>query len=201
MKTELPDGDRVTDPIALFLALRERARSVEPWEATACPLAPAEASGRPSVRFVLAKEADADGFCSYTNHGSRKARELADNPFAALCFHWNTLGVQFRIEGPIERASSARSDAYFAARPRISQLGAWASEQGRPLASRDELLARLRTFEEKFADMEVPRPEHWGGYRVRPERFEYWINGEFRLHDRFEYRRDGDAWRVTRLAP
>jgi pyridoxamine 5'-phosphate oxidase len=199
--TELPTGDRVTDPIALFLSLRERARSIEPWEATACVLATADARGRPSARFVLVKEADAEGFFFYTNHGSRKARELADNPFAALCFHWDTLGVQFRVEGSVERATAGRSDAYFAARPRISQLGAWASEQGRPLASRDELLARLSVFEGRFAGGDVPRPEHWGGYRIRPERIEYWINGEFRLHDRFEYQREGDAWRVTRLAP
>jgi pyridoxamine 5'-phosphate oxidase len=165
-------------------------------------LATADARGRPSARFVLVKEVDADGFWFYTNEQSAKGRDLAENPWAALCWHWPSVHAQFRVEGPVERASAARSDEYFALRPRISQVGAWASDQSRPLASREALIERVREVEREHAGGPVPRPPHWGGYRVVPQRIEHWVEGEFRLHDRHLYvaREDG-GWDVTRLAP
>ena len=191
------------DPIAFFLEVRERAEAKEPWQAASSALATADAQGRPSVRFVLVKDVGPDGFWFYTNDQSRKGRELAENPWAALAFHWDTEQLQIRVEGPVERAPAARSDVYFAARPRISQLGAWASEQSRPVTSRDELLARVKELEARFAGIDVPRPPHWGGYRLEPRAIEIWREGEFRLHDRFRYERGsvGEAWRVTRLCP
>lgn len=189
------------DPIAFFLERRARAEKTEPWEATACVLATADARGRPSARAVLVKEVDPTGFFLYTNDESRKARELAENPWGALCFHWPTEQVQFRIEGPVEKVSPERSDAYFQARPRVSQIGAWASAQSRPIASRDVLMERVRALEAQFAGGPVPRPPHWGGYRVVPATIEIWVEGEFRLHDRFLYQRAVDSWNVTRLSP
>jgi pyridoxamine 5'-phosphate oxidase len=190
------------DPIALFLSVRARAEKQEPWEATAGVLATADARGRPSARFVLVKEVDADGFWFYTNEESSKGRDLTENPFAALCFHWPSEQVQFRIEGPVEKASAERSDAYFAQRPRISQVGAWASEQSQPLASRDVLIERVRQVEARYAGRAIPRPPHWGGYRVVPERIEHWREGDFRLHDRHLYERRPDgSWAITRLSP
>lgn len=190
------------DPIALFLEVRARAAEGDPWEATACVLATADARGRPSARFVLVKEVDAEGFWFFTNEESRKGVELAENPWAALCWHWPRERVQFRVEGRVERASASRSDAYFASRPRISQIGAWASDQSRPLESREALLARVREIEARFAGGPVQRPPHWGGYGVIPERIEQWIEGEHRLHDRFAYVRASDGtWTQTRLAP
>jgi len=200
---ELGPGYRraVSDPIALFLAARAAAAPTETWEASSGVLATADPSGRPSARFVLVKEVDAEGFWIYTNYESRKARELDANPFAALSFHWPSTHVQFRIEGRVERASDARSDAYFASRPRLSQLGAWASVQSRPIASRQELLDRLAAEEARHAGAPVPRPPSWGGYRLVPSAIEHWVEGEHRLHDRFLYVRTGDAWSVTRLSP
>ncbi len=190
------------DPITLFLTVRSRAERQEPWEATACVLATADARGRPSARFVLVKEVDADGFWFYTNEESLKGRDLAENPWAALCFHWSSEHVQFRVEGRVEKARAERSDAYFAGRPRISQIGAWASEQSRPLASRDALLQRVRELETMYEGKPIPRPPHWGGYRVIPERIEHWQEGEFRLHDRHLYERQPDgSWNITRLSP
>jgi len=189
------------DPVAYFLEVRARAEKTEPWDATSCALATADARGRPSVRFVLVKEVDPDGFWLYTNGDSRKGHELAVNPWGAIAFHWPSEGVQLRVEGPVEKAPPARSDAYFASRPRISQIGAWASEQSRPLASREELIARVRELEARWQGQAVPRPPHWGGYRLVPQRMELWKEGEFRLHDRFLYEREGARWTVTRLAP
>lgn len=189
------------DPIAYFLEVRARAEKTEPWEAAACAMATADARGRPSVRFVLVKEADAQGFWVYTNGESRKGHELAANPWSALAFHWPSEGLQFRIEGPVEKAPAERSDAYFASRPRISQIGAWASDQSQPLASRDALIARVRELEAKWQGEEVPRPPHWCGYRVLPASVEIWKAGEFRLHDRFLYEREGEGWTITRLSP
>ncbi|MDQ3032200.1 MAG: pyridoxamine 5'-phosphate oxidase [Myxococcota bacterium] len=191
-----------TDPIALFLETRLRAEQHEPWDAAACVLATADARGRPSARFVLVKEVDEAGFWFYTNEESDKGRQLAENPWASLCWHWPTQHVQFRVEGPVERAPAARSDEYFALRPRISQIGAWASEQSRPLASREALIVRVRELEAKYEGAPIPRPPHWGGYRVIPQRIEQWVEGEFRLHDRHLYERQPDGtWAITRLAP
>jgi pyridoxamine 5'-phosphate oxidase len=165
-------------------------------------LATATSDGVPSVRAVLLKGADANGFVFYTNLESRKADELTANPRAALCFHWKSLGRQIRIEGQVSPAGAAEADAYFATRPRDSQIGAWASAQSRPLESRAVLEARFAEFRDKYAAEErVKRPADWAGYRVRPERFEFWQERPFRLHDRVVFVREGDAWRKSRLYP
>jgi pyridoxamine 5'-phosphate oxidase len=153
------------------------------------------------VRIVLLKALDDSGFVFFTSHESRKARELAANPRAALCFHWPTLGAQVRVEGPVERVSDLESDAYFATRPRESQLGAWASRQSAALSSRAELEERFADTAARFANGAVPRPDTWGGYRLRPERIEFWTAGDHRLHDRRLYTRQGGGWVVTRLFP
>ncbi len=190
------------DPIALFVACRTAAvEAGTALDGAAGVLATATPEGLPSARFVLVKEVGPEGFFLYTNYESRKARELDANPHAALCFHWPETGVQFRIEGPVERASRERSDAYFASRPRESQLGAWASAQSRPIASRGVLLERFEQIAERFEGTPVPRPDAWGGYRIIPARIEHWENAAHRLHDRFLYEREGEGWRVTRLSP
>lgn len=191
------------DPITLFLEDRARARAAgEGWEAAAAVLATVSDQGRPSARFVLVKEAAADGFRFYTNRESRKAHDLAVSPHAALAFLWQTIDVQFRVEGAVTRLSDADSDAYFASRPRISQLGAWASEQSRPLASRDVLLGRLADVEKRYPEgTPVPRPPHWGGYLLVPERMEHWRAAPFRLHERTLYEREGEGWRATLMNP
>jgi pyridoxamine 5'-phosphate oxidase len=190
-----------TDPIARVQALFEKAKTVEPHDATAMTLATADARGRPSARVVLLKGVDARGFVFFTNRESRKARELAENPFAALAIHWPASQQQVRAEGRIELTSDAESDAYFATRPRESQLGAWASQQSAPLASREELEARAAALAERYPGP-VPRPPHWGGYRLVPEMIELWFAGPGRLHDRFQYRHVGDGgWVMQRLNP
>jgi pyridoxamine 5'-phosphate oxidase len=191
------------DPIARFLTAFEKAKLAEPHDATAMTLATADARGRPSARVVLLKGADARGFTFYTNYGSRKAKELGENPFAALCVHWPASLVQVRAEGRVERLSEGESDAYFATRPRESQLGAWASQQSAPLASREELEARVREIAARYPDV-VPRPPFWGGFRLVPERVEFWHAGAGRLHDRFVYTRaatSSDGWTMQRLNP
>ncbi len=195
-------SESLADPIAIFLSCRAAAvEAGAPFDGTAGVLATASADGAPSARFVLVKEVGPDGFFVYTNYGSRKAHELDANPRAALCFHWPETGVQFRIEGSVERAGGERSDAYFARRPRESQVGAWASDQSQPLASREALVRRLEEARQRFEGGPVARPERWGGYRIVPARIEHWENGEYRLHDRFLYERKGPGWRVTRLFP
>lgn len=190
------------DPIALFLICRADAVARGAAHGgVAAVLATATPDGVPSARYVLVKEAGADGFYVYTNYGSPKARDLDANPRAALCIHWPETGVQFRLAGPVERADAARSDAYFASRPRESQLGAWASAQSTALASREELMRGFEDAEARFEGQDVPRPPGWGGYVLRPERIEHWTEGDHRLHDRFVYEREGDGWRVTRLSP
>lgn len=190
------------DPIALFLDCRRRAvEAGAGFDGTAAVLATATADGRPSVRWVLLKEVGPDGFFVYTSYGSRKAAELDANPRAALAVHWPEIDEQFRVEGLVERAPEARSDAYHAARPRESQLAAWASEQSSPIPDRAHLEERFRQMEERFAGGDVPRPPGWGGYRIEPERIERWISRDHRLHDRFEYVRDGAVWTRARLAP
>lgn len=191
----------MNDPIARFQALFEKAKTVEPHDATAMSLATADHRGRPSARMVLLKGADARGFVFYTNLESRKGRDLTENPFAALCIHWPASRQQVRVEGRVERVTAAESDAYFASRPRESQLGAWASQQSEPLASREELEARVAELGRRYPDA-VPRPPQWGGYRLVPDRIELWFDGAARLHDRFEYqRRDDGSWAMTRLNP
>ncbi|HKS90079.1 MAG TPA: pyridoxamine 5'-phosphate oxidase [Stellaceae bacterium] len=165
-------------------------------------LATATRDGRPSLRAVLLKGADARGFVFYTNLASRKAEELAANPHAALCFHWKSLARQVRVEGTVAPVSAAEADAYFASRARDSRIGAWASDQSRPLASRAELEARFAAYAERYpAPAMVPRPEHWSGFRVVPQSVEFWQERPFRLHDRVLFARDGDSWRKQRLFP
>lgn len=190
----------IADPLARFAAALEAARAKEPFDATAMTLATVDARGRPSARVVLLKGVDAAGITFFTNQQSRKSRELADNPFAALCMHWPASQEQVRAEGQVHRVSDAESDAYFATRPRESQIGAWASEQSAPLASREALVARVREVEARFPGA-VPRPPHWGGYRLVPDRVELWFAGPARLHDRFLYTREGDRWVMVRLNP
>jgi pyridoxamine 5'-phosphate oxidase len=192
------------DPLTRFVALLERARQtpgiVEP---TAMTLSTVGADGRPSARVVLLKDVDARGLVFYTNYTSRKARELEARPEVALTFWWAPLESQVRFEGRAERAGAAEADAYFKTRARISQLGAWASEQSAPLASRAELEERLAALEKKFAGAEVPRPPHWGGYRVAPLSIEFWSSRPGRLHDRELYARASPAapWTLTLLNP
>lgn len=191
------------DPIALFLADRERAQQAgEPWDAAACALATADGSGTPSVRFVLVKEVDAEGFWFYTNYRSRKANELAQRPLGALALHFERVRAQYRVEGPVERAPASRSDAYFASRERISQLGAWASEQSQPLPDGDWLSRRMHDLEARFPG-EVPRPDHWGGYVLRPTRVERWTEGAHRLHRREVFTRTeaANSWELMELQP
>jgi pyridoxamine 5'-phosphate oxidase len=188
------------DPIARFQELFERARPTEP-DVTAMALATADATGAPSVRMVLLKSADPSGFVFFTNYGSRKAGELASNPRAALCFYWPSIGAQVRVEGAVEGVTAEESDAYFATRPRQSQLGAWASAQSTPLESPAALRASFDRVSKQFEGRTVTRPDHWGGYRVRPGRIELWTAGDFRLHDRVVYTWNGEGWTVERLQP
>jgi pyridoxamine 5'-phosphate oxidase len=191
----------MNDPITRFQALFEKAKAVEPHDATAMTLATADAGGRPSARVVLLKGVDARGFVFFTNRESKKGRDLTENPFAALAIHWPESQQQVRAEGRVERVSDAESDAYFATRARESQLGAWASQQSTPLASREALVARVADLAARYPGP-VPRPPHWGGYRLVPDRIELWFAGAARLHDRFEYRRGEDGgWVMTRLNP
>ncbi|HEY3206723.1 MAG TPA: pyridoxamine 5'-phosphate oxidase [Gaiellaceae bacterium] len=164
-------------------------------------LATATADGTPSARMVLLKGADEDGFVFYTGYGSRKADELAANPRAALVLYWQPLGRQVRVEGDVERVSEAESAAYFASRPRGSQLAAWASQQSRPLKSRDELERRYAELEREYEGREVPLPPHWGGFRLRPNAIEFWQHRDNRLHDRVRYTRAREGWRAQVLSP
>lgn len=159
------------------------------------------ADGAPSARMVLLKGADAEGFVFFTGYGSRKGVELDANPRAALLFYWDPLGRQVRVEGTVERVSPKESDAYFATRPRGAQLAAAASRQGRVVANRAELDEAVVELERAHADGEVPRPEHWGGYRLRPDAYEFWQHRENRLHDRLRYRREAEGWLLERLSP
>jgi pyridoxamine 5'-phosphate oxidase len=169
--------------------------------AEAMTLATATANAAPSARMVLLKGADEDGFVFYTGYESRKGAELAENPRAALVFYWQPLGKQVRIEGPVERVSESDSAAYFATRPRGSQLAAWASQQSRPLASREELERRYAQLEQEYEGQDVPLSPDWGGYRLRPETIEFWEHRENRLHDRVRYTRAREGWQAERLSP
>lgn len=191
-----------TDPFALFDTWYAEARASEPNDSNAMALATADARGRPSVRMVLLKGHGRDGFVFYTNREGRKATDLAANPHAALLFHWKSLRRQIRIEGPVTLAGDAESDAYFATRSRDSQLGAWASDQSRPLDRRETFEARFEEVKARFEGREVPRPPHWGGYRVTPERIEFWQDRAHRLHERRLFLPDETGgWREGLLYP
>jgi pyridoxamine 5'-phosphate oxidase len=188
------------NPITEFLSAIERAERRQ-VDTAPVALATADASGKPSVRMVLLRGVDERGFVFHTNYESRKARELDENPRAALCVHWHSLEEQIRIEGRVERLGADESDVYFASRPRGSQLGAWASRQSAPLASRETLEEEYRATERRFEGSSVPRPPFWGGYRLIPDRIEFWFGRPDRLHDRLLYVRDGSGWRIERLYP
>ena len=185
-----------------FAALLDEARASGDEEPTAMTLA-SVADGRLSARIVLLKGVDARGFRFFTNYDSIKGRQLAAHAQAALCFHWKRLrnGVQVRVEGAVEKLAGEESDAYFATRPRGSQIGAWASLQSQPLRDRAEFEARIADVEQRFAGVPVPRPPNWGGFVVRPERIEFWFGAQFRLHERIEYRLDAGAWTQRTLFP
>ena len=188
------------NPITEFLSAIERAERRQ-VDTAPVALATADASGKPSVRMVLLRGVDERGFVFHTNYNSRKAKELAANPRAAMCLHWHSLEEQVRIEGHVEELSSAESDVYFATRPRGSQLGAWASDQSAPLPSRETLEERYRDVERRFEGQTVPRPPFWGGFRLIPDRIEFWFGRPDRLHDRLLYVKDGSGWRIERLYP
>jgi pyridoxamine 5'-phosphate oxidase len=189
------------DPFALFDAWFAEAKAAEPNDADAMALATADAVGTPSVRMVLLKGAGPEGFVFYTNDESDKGRELAENPQAALLFHWKSLRRQVRIEGHVERVGDEASDAYFATRSRDSQLGAWASDQSRPLASRALFERRYEEMKQRFDGQVVPRPPHWGGYRLVPRRIEFWTDRPHRLHERRLFTRSDGGWSEGLLYP
>jgi len=194
------DMETAVDPIALFRAWMKAAEASEPNDASAVALATATRDGMPSVRMVLMKRVDQRGFCFYTNAESQKGIELAENPRAAMCFHWKSLRRQVRVSGGVSELSADEADEYFESRSRLSQLGAVASQQSRVLAGREVLEARVKELEKTFPE-KIPRPAYWRGYLLRPERVEFWNSGEGRMHDRFLFSRSGEDWRKERLYP
>jgi pyridoxamine 5'-phosphate oxidase len=191
----------VDDPLELFSAWLAEARAALGYDAEAMAVATAAPGGQPSVRMVLLKGADERGLVFFTNYSSRKGTELGQNPRAALLFHWPALGRQVRVEGPVSRVERAESEAYAHSRPRQSQLSALASPQSQVVPSRDWLEQRVADFDREHPEGDLPLREDWGGYRVEPERWEFWENRENRLHDRHRYTRTEDGWLVERLAP
>jgi pyridoxamine 5'-phosphate oxidase len=203
-----PDFTAANDPFQLFDSWMEEATRSEPSDPNAMSLATVDAGGIPNVRVVLLKNVDPPestdrGFVFYTNFESAKGRELLASPKAALLFYWKSLDRQVRVRGPVSLVGHGEADAYFASRPRLSRIGAWASHQSHPLASRDVLEAKVHHYEAKFTDDAIPRPAHWSGFRVLPVEIEFWMARPYRLHDRVVFRRDAprDSWHKTRLYP
>lgn len=195
-------GDKTPrEPLALFDDWLKEAEEKEPNDPNAMALATVAPDGMPSLRMVLLKGVDERGFVFYTNFESRKGEQLLAQPKAALLFHWKSLRRQVRVEGPVSQVSEEEADEYFASRARQSQIGAWASQQSRPLESRFVLEKRVAKFAAKHAIGAVPRPPHWSGFRIAPLRLEFWQDGAFRLHDRLVYHREGEIWRTERLYP
>ena len=200
MSTSYP----VQDPLSRFNRLYAQAQAIDRTilpEPNAMSLATVGLSGVPSVRIVLMKDVDERGFVFYTNLEGRKGRDLRTRPFAALCFHWPQLDVQVRAEGPVTQVSDEEADAYFATRARSSQIGAWASIQSQPIEHADDLALRVAEYEQKFDGKAVPRPPFWSGFRLRPEKIEFWKSKPGRLHERHLYSRSGESWTLETLSP
>lgn len=203
MSTDFDTTHKFDDPIAWFAAWFADAKAAGIKEFNACCVATVGANGQPSARIVLLKEFDQEGFVFYTNLESKKGVEALEHDRVALTFYWRELDRQIRIEGRVSRVDDTRADAYFATRERGSQVGAWASEQSRPLDARRALVERVERFDAEFAGVEVPRPPHWSGLLVEPTLIEFWSSGDHRLHDRFEFSREGASseWSCVRLSP
>jgi pyridoxamine 5'-phosphate oxidase len=203
--TWLTSGDftQADEPLRLWQAWFDEATKSEPRDPNAMAVATVDPDGMPDVRMVLLKGVDERGFVFYTNTESRKGQELAANPKAALLFHWKSLNRQVRVRGPVERVTAPEADAYFATRPKGAQIGAWASQQSRPLESRLAFEKAIALYTAKYALGAVPRPPHWSGYRIVPVSMEFWHDRPFRLHDRVEFRRTalGEAWNKVRMYP
>ena len=197
---QLSEIDVPADPMPLFQLWFEQAVNAACPEPNSMTLATADKAGNPSARIVLLKGADQNGFTFFTNYSSQKGRELADRPQAALLFHWHELERQVRISGTVERVSPSESDEYFHSRPAASRIGAWASPQSSAIPSREFLVEAEKRLKAEFGEA-PPRPDHWGGYRLKPTEIEFWQGRPSRLHDRMHYQMDGGAWRITRLAP